>query len=167
MKGTKKLLVLGVLAFALFGTTAFAAEVVKSPAEIYADLVGITVEEAYIQRGTDKTFGQLAAEAGKLAEFEETMLSNRIAIIEDRVKKGLITRERADELIRAIKEHECNGPGEQHLGQKYGIGFGKGLDDKGFGYRSKIGNGDHFQYGFSYKKNFHHGRDFGRGFGRR
>ncbi len=164
MRKITKLTAMGLLGVSLLGATAFAADAVKRPAEIYSGLQGVTVEEAYEERGTDKTFGQLAEEAGNLDEFEAQMLESRKAIIEERVAEGTMTRERADELLQAIEDHECAGPGEQRLGREYGIGFGKGTNGRGMGYGN--GEGLHLQGGSGFHGNADQERGYGRGYGR-
>lgn len=164
MRKITKLTAMGLLGVSLLGATAFAADAVKRPAEIYSGLQGITVEEAYEERGTDKTFGQLAEEAGKLDEFEAQMLENKKTIVEQRVVEGTLNREQADELLKTIANHECAGPGEQRLGREYGIGFGRGTNEEGMGHGN--GEGLHLQDGSGLHKDIDHEGGYGRGFGR-
>jgi hypothetical protein len=105
------------------GVVAFAASV-SSPAEIYADLTGKTVEEAYELRGTDKTFGQLATDADVFDKFQAALLEAKKEILADKVEKEEITQEKADELVK-LMEDNCDGTGTQRLGQNAGIGFGR------------------------------------------
>lgn len=119
----------------------------KTPSEIFADLKGITVEEAYELRGNEKTFGALAKEEGVLDEFIEANVESKKNIIDERVKEGQLTKEEANELIKALED--CDGSGERMLGQKYGIGFGNGNGSgqgkgkgNGRGYRQGNGNGN-------------------------
>jgi len=162
MKRLTMLLVMGLVVISLVGTTVFAAEVIKTPAEVYSDLSGVSVNEAYEQRGSDKTFGQLAEEIDKYDEFREEMLNNKKAIIAERVKKGQITQEQADELLSAIEEHLCTTPGEQRLGREYGIGFGRGMNGQGSGYEGQMRRGLRLQDGSGVGRN----ADYVRGFGR-
>lgn len=131
----KKVLILGAVVGVILSMGAIAyANSFSTPAEIYANLAGISTEEAYdLREAEDKSYGQLADEAGFLEEFQEATLEMKKEIIADRVERGLLTQEEADELLKIIEENECDGTGEKHLGQEYGIGFGRGLNSKGQG----------------------------------
>lgn len=118
------------------GMVAF-ADSLSTPAEIYGNLTGKTVEEAYELRGSDKTFGQLAEEAGVYDKFKATFLESKKQIIADKVEKEELTGEQADELLK-LMETDCDGTGTQRLGQKYGVGFGFG---NGAGKGQGAGNG--------------------------
>lgn len=114
------------------GMVAF-ADSLQTPAEIYGNLTGKTVEEAYELRGSDKTFGQLAEDAGVYDKFKASLLENKKQILADKVEKEEITQEKADELLK-LMETDCDGTGTQRLGQKYGVGFGNGAGNgKGAG----------------------------------
>jgi len=106
------------------GISAF-ADSISTPAEVYGNLTGKTVEEAYELRGNDKTFGQLAEEAGIFDKFQAAILEVKKQIIADKVEKEELTQEKADELLQ-LMENNCDGTGSQRLGQKYGISFGRG-----------------------------------------
>lgn len=142
-------------------TSAWATVAAKTPAEITADLTGKTVEEVYEQKTEEnKTFGQLAAEADKLEEFKQQMLESKKAIIEQRVKDGLMTQEQADAFIEALEERmaACDGNGTpRRLGRQYGAGFGRGVNGLGCGF-------DNGNRGFGKGMGF--GRGAGRGFGK-
>lgn len=128
MTKTKKLVVIiiivGVLATAV---TAFAATV-KSPAEVLATLTGKTVEEVFEKREEGKTFGAMAMDAGKFEEFKQKMLELKKSILDQRVKDGELSKEKADEIYSAIKENQanCDGTGNTAFGRKGGMGFGRG-----------------------------------------
>lgn len=98
---------------------------------------------------TGKTFGAIAAEAGKLEEFKQKILEAREQILSEDVEKGVITQEEADDIIEAVKERQalCDGTG-------YGYGCGRG----GYGYGCGYGGAG---YGRGY------GRGMGGGWGRR
>lgn len=142
----KKLITLFLVTIIIVTVGAVAmADGFKTPSEIFADLKGITVEEAYELRGNDKTFGALAKEEGVLDEFVEANVESKNVIIEERVKEGQLSREQANELIKALED--CDGSGEKMLGQKYGVGFGNGNGSgrgkgNGRGYRRGNGNGN-------------------------
>lgn len=134
----RKVIGLG-LAISLFGgIAAYAA----TPAEIYSDVKGITVEEAYTQKGTDKTFGQLAAENGVSDEFKQKMLEDKKEKINQKVKDGIITQEKADEFIKQLEENvkNCDPSNPARLGQKLNMRFGNG-NGKGKGMGQGNGQG--------------------------
>lgn len=122
MKKVFSIALVSVLLIAL-GGIAFASTF-DSPAEVYANLTGKTVEEVYEERGTDMTFGQLADENGLLEEFRALNLESKKAILDERVKDGTITQEEADEILKAMEEDCTLEPGTRKLGQEYGIRFG-------------------------------------------
>lgn len=105
------------------GVVAF-ADSISSPAEVYANLTEKTVEEAYELRGNDKTFGQLAEDAGVYEKFQAAILEAKKQILADKVEKEEITQEKADELLKLMED--CDGTGTNRLGQKNNIGFGRG-----------------------------------------
>lgn len=128
----KKLLI-GVLTAGLLlvGATSVFAGTFKSPAEIYAELKGVTVEEAYAEKAAGTSYGQLADQAGVLEEFKADMLENRKAMIQDRVASGQLTQEQADAMIKNMEANiaNCDGTmsnGYGGKGQGFGGMFGKG-----------------------------------------
>lgn len=130
MKKVFSIALVSVLLIAL-GGVAFASTF-DTPAEIYANLTGKTVEEVYEERGTDMTFGQLADENGLLEEFKALSLENKKAILDERVKDGTITQEQADEILKAMEDCTLE-PGTKKLGQEYGLRFGGNGQGKGYG----------------------------------
>ncbi len=128
MKRSKKTLVLvlsSILILAL-GTTALAASV-NSPAQIYAALKGISVDEAYELRQAGTSFGKLAANEGLLEEFRALMLENKIAGIEARVQEGKLSEEEAKAIITTIEERmqSCDGTASGR-NECLSLGFGSG-----------------------------------------
>lgn len=119
----------------------FAAEL-QSPSQIAAALTGKTVTELAAERAEGKTYGTIADEAGKLEEFQKLMLEQKKAILEQRVKDGIMTQAEADALIQAIEENQadCDGTGSKQLGRGAGAGFGMGMGN-GNGMRGGQGNG--------------------------
>ncbi len=113
------------------GGVAFASTF-DTPAEIYANVTGKTVEEVYEERGTDMTFGPLADENGLLEEFRALSLESKKAIIDERVKDGTLTQEEADEILKAMENCTLE-PGTRKLGQEYGLHFGGNGQGQGFG----------------------------------
>lgn len=128
MKNLKKFIAV-IAAVGVMGVAgaAFAATI-KTPAEIVSDLTGKTVEDLYAERSDGKTFGAIAAEAGKLDEFKTQMLEQKKAVLDQRVAEGSLTQEQADQIYNNIKTNQaaCAGTGTAGIGQKYGAGFGQG-----------------------------------------
>lgn len=126
----KKLAVLGtaVLAIGATSLTAFASSFYSTPAEAVAGLTGKTTEEIIAEKNeTGKTYGTIADDAGKLQEFKDEMLKSKKAILDERVKEGLMTQQEADDIYAAIKENQanCTGTGNGMMGKQFGAGFGK------------------------------------------
>lgn len=144
----KKLITLSIVGAAVLsmGGLAF-ADSLKKPAQTYADLAQITVEEAYELRGSDKTFGQLAQENDLIDDFRKDNLESKKAILAEMVKTEEITQEQADEIINAMEQNDCSTPGENRIGQKFGVGFGRYLNGNGQGQGQ--GRGNHSGHGFS------------------
>lgn len=146
------------LALVLGGATSVVAATYKSPAEIYAELKGLTVEEAYSERAvTRNTFGQLAEEAGILDEYKSEVLENRKSLLQESVTNGEITQEQADAIIERVELNQayCDGPGS------YGYGYGH----NGKEYRRWQNNND-YQNGYFRQGRGMNGGGFcgGRGF---
>lgn len=102
----------------LAGATTAWAGTFKTPAEIYADLKGITVEEAYLEKSGGTCYGTLAQEAGRLDEFKANMLANRKAALQDRVVQGKLTEQQADLMLQNMEQRmsECSGTGSGACG---------------------------------------------------
>ena len=135
-KTKKTILILGV--FALLGAVsigAYAASTYATPAEAAADLTGQTVDQVTAERlETGKTYGAIAADAGKLEEFKDAMIQMKQDVLDQRVADGVITREAADEIMAAIEERaeNCDGTGPAN-GTCPGGGFGFGRNGGGAG----------------------------------
>ncbi|HHV64884.1 MAG TPA: DUF2680 domain-containing protein [Peptococcaceae bacterium] len=120
----------------LLGATGVLATTLKSPAEIYAELKGISLEEAYTERAAGASFGQLAAEAGVLEEFQAGLLANRKDFIQERVANGQLTQEQAEFMIQNMEKRQalCDGSGMYSrkaggsLGQGTGLAQGQSLN---------------------------------------
>ncbi len=145
----KKIGLLLLAGFMVFGSMAFAAES-ASPAEIYANLTGKTVEEAWQMRGQGR-FGALAAEEGVSEAFVAQMLAAKKAQIQSLVGDTL-TQEEADSLIADLEARiaECDGTGQQaqllqglgmRFGNGQGVGMGNGQGGKGVGNGQANGSG--------------------------
>lgn len=139
MTNMKKVLTIGTLV-ALLGVsslTAFAASNYNTPAEAVAGLTGKTVESVVAEKlESDKTYGTIAEEAGKLEEFKSEILEIKKATLAEKVAAGNMTQEQADEIISALEEsiENCDGTGtgSTRIGQKMNAGFG-GMNGKGNG----------------------------------
>lgn len=132
MKALKKFMATVAIAGVLgAGGVVFASEIL-TPADIAADLTGKSVTEVNQERAEGKTYGAIAQEADKLDEFKEEMLEQKKAILDQRVKEGLLTQEEADEVYNTMKNNQalCDGTGNGQMGKGCGAGFGNG---KGLG----------------------------------
>ena len=136
-KKTLVLIAVAVLTLVL-STVAFAASY-ANPGEIVSGLTGKSEAEIYTERSQGKTFGQIAEDNGQLDEFRSQMQEYKKAIIDERVKAGIISAENGEALKKAMDERiaSCTGtPGtnQERLGQQFGGGmkFGGGQGG-GFG----------------------------------
>ena len=135
------------LAMGVTSLTVFAAAKYDSPQEALAGITGMTVEEITEERfDEDKTYGEIAAEAGKLDEYKEELFEQKKEIIEERVAEGSLSRENADEILDRIEDNQgtCFGDGERGSGMMGGFGFmfGNGSGGgRGNGFGGGMGNG--------------------------
>lgn len=132
----KTIFIITILAVMLVGATvAFAADVIKAPAEIVSDLTGESVEDVTEARENGETYGEQAADSDKLDEFKAERLAQYKLALDEAVKEGRITQERADQLYAAMKQRmeACLGTGEgAGLGTGNGMG-GSGMNGQGRG----------------------------------
>ncbi|MHB1151893.1 MAG: DUF2680 domain-containing protein [Eubacteriales bacterium] len=148
MTKMKKLLIVGavVLTVAVTAITSFAASEYNSPAEALAALTSKT-EEQLIQEKQESgtTFGAIAEENGVLDAFKAEVLQIRKDRIEAKVADGTLTREKADEIIKAIEDRiaNCDGTGSSgNFGLRSGNGAGSGMrNGEGRGNRQGMGKG--------------------------
>jgi len=148
MKGFKKwTAALTVAAVLGAGGAAYAATSL-TPAEIAANLTGKSVAEMQQQRQGGQTYGAIANEAGKLAEFKAQMLEQKKIILDERVAAGKLTQEQANTIYQNMQEHQadCDGTcdGSARMGQNGGAGFGQGAGQglgNGKGHGQGLGNG--------------------------
>lgn len=145
MKRTKKLIGVGAFVFfiLLISTTVFAVSKYNSPAEAVAGLTGRSVDSVVQERrDTEKTYGTIAKEAGKLEEFKEEKIEVRKASLAKKVADGKITEEKANEYLETINERmqNCDGnPGEKQHEKSLGLKFGS--SEKGVGKMLNNGEG--------------------------
>lgn len=120
MKRWQKVLITGLLSLGV-ATTAFATSNYTNPAQIVAALTNRSVDSVVDERyQTGKTFGMIADEAGKLAEFKQEMLELKKDELAKCVQEGSMSQERANQIIERIKERQeyCDGEG-YHRGHRY------------------------------------------------
>lgn len=117
------------LALAATSVTAFAATTYSTPAEAAAGVTGKTVEEVTQQRQSGTPYGAIAAEAGKLEEFQQAMQGIYQSALDARVASGRMTQEQADALLanRAKRQAACDGSGSGSGGCGLGLGGGRGM----------------------------------------
>ncbi|MGB7606444.1 MAG: DUF2680 domain-containing protein [Lutisporaceae bacterium] len=145
MTKLKKMVILGstILAIGATSITAFAASPYTTPAEVVAALTGKTTESIIAERvETNKTYGTIANDAGKLDEFKVEVLEIKKDSLSQRVTDGSITQERADAIITAIEQNQvdCDGTGSARIGQGMGANFG-GMNGQGNGQGRGQGRG--------------------------
>jgi len=121
MKKFVSMMLITVLAIGM-GTMSFAGAF-SNPAEIYADLAGISVAEAYALKGAEGTFGDLAREEGFYEDFVAANLAGKTAIIEGLVADGTLTQEDADAIL--LEMANCDGSGDARIGQAHSLFFGQ------------------------------------------
>lgn len=128
MKNFKKLIAVATI-FGVLGVTGAAYAVGATPSGIAAGLTGKSVEEITAQRATGTTYGAIAKEAGKLDEFKTENLERIKAVLDQRVKDGILTQERADQIIASIKTNQvnCDTTGSAGISKMNGGGFGQGM----------------------------------------
>lgn len=149
MKSIKKTFAIAAMALAISAAsfTAFAASQYKTPAEAVVGITGQTVDSAIAQRQeTGKTYGTIAAEAGKLDEYKSEIIEIKKDNLAAQVAAGRITQEQADAIIKAIEEKQanCDGTGSAKIGRSMGARFGSngtGLGNGGAGRGTGMGRG--------------------------
>lgn len=136
MKNLKKMIAAVTIAGVIgAGGAIYASEAFKTPVQITSELTGKSIEDLNEERAAGKTYGTIAKDAGKLEAFKAEMLKQKKAILDERVKSGVLTQEKADEIYNAIKKNQevCDGEGTAQIGKQYGAGFGLGCSSRQFG----------------------------------
>lgn len=146
MKNFRKVSIIAavVLVVGATGVTGFAASAYQSPAEAVAGITGQTVESVIAERQeTNKTYGKIAADAGKLDEFKVEAMEMKKDRLNAQVADGKITQEKADTIIKTIEDNQanCDGSGSKGVGQEQGARFGMNGEGQGQG----LANGKHGQ----------------------
>jgi len=144
MKNFSKVTIIAavVLVIGATGVTGFAASGYQTPAEALAGITGRTVESVVAEKqDTEKTYGQIAAEAGKIEEFKAEAMEMKRDRLNAQVANGRITQEKADTIIKNIEDNQanCDGTGSKGVGQDQGARFG--MNGEGQGHA----NGNHGQ----------------------
>lgn len=138
MNKISKIIAGGTLAVAMGITslTVFAAAKYDSPWEALAGITGKSVEEIEEEHFKEgKMLYEIAEEEGKLDEFRSEVLEQKKEVIEERVKEGSLSRERADEVLENIENGigPCGGGAGQNYGMGFRRGMGRGMMNGGFG----------------------------------
>lgn len=129
MKRWKKITATGfmVMAISATGVTAFAASQYNTPAELVAGITGRTVESVVAERTeTGRTYGKIASDAGELDEFKAEALEIKKDQLAAQVTAGVMTQERADNIIAVLEENQanCDGTGSAEIEKSLGARFG-------------------------------------------
>lgn len=123
MKFKKPLIALSILVVMIISlsSVAFAAGIVKTPAEIVAGLTGKTVDQVTVDRQNGTTYGAQAKAAGQLEAFQDQRLEQYKITLDEAVKNKEMTQSQADELYANMKLRleSCDGTGT-------GSGFSNG-----------------------------------------
>lgn len=137
------------LVLAAMPVAAFAAA--QTPAEAAASVTGQTLEAVIAQKQeSGKTYGAIAADAGKLEAFKAQMQQLRLDRVKALVEQGKWTQEQADEWIAAMEQRQavCDGTGSGNgtgngLCDGSGVGAGQGVRgaNRGSGTGRGPGNG--------------------------
>lgn len=133
----KKKLVVLLAVVMVFGTMSVAfADSSFGPASIFAKLKGIDEDAAYeMRRNTGMRFGELAEDEDFYEEYRLEMQESKKDRLDQLVKEGLITQERADEILANFET--CNGNREfmhenrELFGNGQGYGLGRGHHGNG------------------------------------
>lgn len=138
MKNMKKFAVgcIAVLTLVSASVTSFAASAYQTPAEAAAGVTGQSLEDVIAQRQSGKSYGSIAADAGKLSEFQQATREIQQDRLNAGVANGTITQEQADAWIAAMQERQsvCDGTG-------MGAGCGLGAGNCGLGAGMGLGQG--------------------------
>ncbi len=107
-----------------------------APADIYADMKGISTDEAIeISRDSDTRFSELAYEEGEefWEEYKDTLIEERTGLLEEKVADGTITQEQMDLMLANMTERLENfDPEDPNYGAgSCGIGRGGMMGGRG------------------------------------
>ena len=127
MKG-KKILLIVALILSITSVTVYAATNYKSPADIASKVTGKPVEEVVKEKvDSNKSYGELAKDQGKLEEFKNEMFDYKKEVVKEKIEEGAITKEEGDKFLAEMEKHQefCNGTGRRANGES-GMAFGFG-----------------------------------------
>ena len=151
----KKIMGITALAGVLSLSAVVYASTTEGPKDVLAKVTNKSAEDVQKERQNGLGYGKIAEKEGKGEEFKKEMIENKKAIIKNRVEEGVIDQKTADEIIKELENClDCDGTCEEReegLGKKYGLGFGRGSDNKG--HDENRGNGS--------------GKGMGKGMGKR
>lgn len=146
MKKRNVLLLSGLLTLAL-AVPVFADDISR-PIDIFSDLSGVSVEEAWsLRHDSDLTFGELAKEKGVYDDFKSKMQALNEERIEGLLEDEKITEDQAEAMLDQMEN--CDGvPGtgvginmKQYGGSGNGLRQGNGQGQgRGLGFGSGSGN---------------------------
>ena len=144
MRKYKIIGLVGVMILIISATSIFVfAASYNSPAEVAAAVTGKSIEAVIAEKmETKKTYGTIAKESGALEEFKKEMWEMKKAVLGEKVEDGIITREKAGEILTIIEKNQVNcdesglGACCGNVGEKQGIGFGRM-----HGYKQGLGQG--------------------------
>ncbi len=132
MKMKKPLIALSILVVMIISlsSVAFAAGIVKTPAEIVAGLTGKTVDQVTEARQNGTTYGAQAKDAGELEAFQDQRLEQYKIALDEAVKNNEMTQAQADTLYNNMKLRleSCDGTG---TGSGNGLRNGSGAGNYG------------------------------------
>ena len=118
MKKAKTFIAAGIAAITIGLTSVSAFAATASPLDRVAEITGQSVESVVAQRNAGKTCGQIADEAGKLAEFKEAT---------GKVNCDGSGNGGCDGTGQGLGNGLCDGSGQgQGNGPRDGSGFGQG-----------------------------------------
>lgn len=136
----KKKLVLLMAVVMILGSMSVAfADSSFNPASIFAKFKGIDEEEAFqMRRDAGMSFGELAQDEEFYGEFRQELQESKKSRLNELVKDGVITQERADEILASFENcdgtrefmHENRGMFRNKDNRENNKGFGNG---NGFG----------------------------------
>ncbi len=140
------ILLLAVLLAIVIPVSAVRGAINSNPVEILAELTGKTVSELVADHfDSQKTFGEMATDAGVLEQFQTSLAELRHNRISGAVASGELTQEQANQVITRIHKNQalCDGTGMADDLKQFGRGFGQSqglMSGQGFGHRKWNGN---------------------------
>lgn len=103
----KTAIVLAVLGTTTIGGSVFAASQYSNPAEMTAGVTNQSVESVLEQKKNEnKTFRQIAEEAGKSEEYKAEKLQMKKDKLDKLVEEGKLTQEEADERLEKAEKNQ-------------------------------------------------------------